>query len=127
MSELSKAKASLDDTWLERRRRYEELIDQQQFYRDARQVDDMSNAQELFLLNDDLADTVDGVEAMVKKHEAFEKTVAAQEEKVTALIEFFDRLVKESHFDSDNMEAHLLPVLERSSVFKLLFRLFLVF
>jgi spectrin beta len=118
LSELSKAKASLDDAWLQQRRHFGELIGQQQFFRDSRQVDDMSNAQELFLLNDDLADTVDGVEAMVKKHEAFEKTVAAQEEKVTALVDFFERLEKENHFDKENMEAHLLPVLERRQACK---------
>lgn len=119
LSELSNGKASLDNTWLEGRRRYCALIEQQQFYRDARQVDGMSNAQELFLLNDDLADTVDGVEALVKKHEAFEKMVATQEEKVTALVEVLDRLVKEGHFDSDDMEAHLQPVLERLFVYSL--------
>ena len=113
LSDLAKAKSALDDTWLDRRHRYAELIDQQQFYRDARQIDDMSNAQEIFLLNDDLADTVDGVEAMLKKHEAFEKTVAAQEEKVTSLVEFSDRLLAAAHFDTDNIKSLLERVLER--------------
>ena len=41
--------------------------------------------QEAFLDNQDLGDSLDAVEAMMKKHEDFEKSLAAHEEKVTAL------------------------------------------
>lgn len=36
-----------------------------------------------FLLNEDLGDSLDSVEALVKKHEDFEKSLSAQEEKIT--------------------------------------------
>ena len=35
-----------------------------------------------FLANDDLGDSLDEVEALIKKHEDFEKSLAAQEEKI---------------------------------------------
>lgn len=35
-----------------------------------------------FLANDDLGDSLDSVEALIKKHEDFEKSLAAQEEKI---------------------------------------------
>lgn len=38
---------------------------------------------EAFLLNEDLGDSLDSVEALLKKHEDFEKSLSAQEEKIT--------------------------------------------
>ena len=35
-----------------------------------------------FLANEDLGDSMDSVEALIKKHEDFEKSLAAQEEKI---------------------------------------------
>ena len=35
-----------------------------------------------FLSNEDLGDSLDSVEALIKKHEDFEKSLAAQEEKI---------------------------------------------
>ena len=34
-----------------------------------------------FLANEDIGDSLEGVEALITKHENFEKTLAAQEEK----------------------------------------------
>lgn len=34
-------------------------------------------------MNEDLGDSLDSVEALVKKHEDFEKSLSAQEEKIT--------------------------------------------
>ena len=34
-------------------------------------------------LNEDLGDSLDSVEALLKKHEDFEKSLSAQEEKIT--------------------------------------------
>ena len=37
-----------------------------------------------FLANEDIGDSLEGVEALITKHENFEKTLAAQEEKFKA-------------------------------------------
>ena len=50
--------------------------------------------QEAFLDNQDLGDSLDSVEAMMKKHEDFEKSLAAQEEKIKALDEFATKLIE---------------------------------
>ena len=39
-----------------------------------------------FLANEDLGDSLDTVEALIKKHEDFEKSLAAQEEKINVSI-----------------------------------------
>jgi spectrin alpha len=49
--------------------------------------------QEAFLASQDLGDSLDSVEAMMKKHDDFEKSLVAQEEKIKALDEFATKLV----------------------------------
>ena len=41
-----------------------------------------------FLANEDLGDSQDSVEALIKKHEDFEKSLAAQEEKIKVRLIF---------------------------------------
>ena len=58
-----------------------------------------------FLANDDLGDSQDSVEALIKKHEDFEKSLAAQEEKIKALDEFACKLIENEHYASDDVAA----------------------
>ena len=62
--------------------RYEQCMDLQLFYRDTEQADTWMAKQESFLVNQDPGDSLDSVEALIKKHEDFEKSLAAQEEKI---------------------------------------------
>jgi spectrin alpha len=39
-----------------------------------------------FLVNEDLGDSLDSVEALSKKHDDFEKSLAAQEEKIKVCV-----------------------------------------
>lgn len=61
------------------------------------------NKQEAFLTNDDLGDSLDGVESLLKKHEDFEKSLAAQEEKIHALNEFATKLVEGNHYAAEDV------------------------
>ena len=58
-----------------------------------------------FLDNDDLGDSVDGVEALLKKHEDFEKSLSAQEEKVNTLSDFANQLIdtQPPHYATDDI------------------------
>ena len=56
-----------------------------QFARDAAVAEAWLIAQEPYLLSQDLGYTIDEVENLIKRHEAFEKSAAAQEERFTAL------------------------------------------
>ena len=62
--------------------------------RDTEQADTWMAKQETFLSNEDLGDSLDSVEALIKKHEDFEKSLAAQEEKIKALDEFASKLIE---------------------------------
>ena len=59
----------------------------------------------MFLANEDLGDSLDNVEALIKKQEDFEKSLAAQEEKINALDEFATKLIESEHYAADSVAA----------------------
>ena len=61
------------------------VLEVYQFARDAAVAEAWLIAQEPYLLNQELGDTLDAVENLIKKHEAFEKSAATQEERFAAL------------------------------------------
>merc|ERR1711981_143667 len=112
---LAEEKTMLLQLWEERRILYEQCMDLQLFYRDAEQADTWMAKQEAFLDNQDLGDSLDSVEAMMKKHEDFEKSLAAQEEKVKALDEFASKLIEGHHYAADDVAQKRALLLERRS------------
>merc|ERR1711997_1037168 len=100
---LAEEKTTLLQLWEERRILYEQCMDLQLFYRDTEQADTWMAKQEAFLINQDLGDSLDSVEALIKKHEDFEKSLAAQEEKIRALNELASKLIEGQHYAADDV------------------------
>ena len=82
---------------------YEQCMDLQLFYRDTEQAESWMTKQEAFLQNNDLGDSLDAVESLLKKHEDFEKSLAAQEEKIHALDEFATKLIEGGHYAAEDV------------------------
>lgn len=61
------------------------VLEVYQFARDAAVAEAWLIAQEPYLMSAELGHTIDEVENLIKKHEAFEKSAAAQEERFSAL------------------------------------------
>uniref|UniRef100_A0A3Q3QVI0 Spectrin alpha chain, non-erythrocytic 1 n=1 Tax=Monopterus albus TaxID=43700 RepID=A0A3Q3QVI0_MONAL len=110
---LTEEKESLLELWEIRRQQYEQCMDLQLFYRDTEQVDNWMSKQEAFLLNEDLGDSLDSVEALLKKHEDFEKSLSAQEEKITALDEFATKLIQNNHYAKEDVATRRDALLSR--------------
>lgn len=113
MNQLNDEKLSLVLLWEERRILYEQCMDLQLFYRDTEQADQWMLKQNSFLDNSDLGDSLDSVESLIKKHDNFEKSVTAHEEKIKALDEFARKLVESGHYASDEIEQRRLAFLEK--------------
>ncbi|XP_077298885.1 alpha spectrin [Arctopsyche grandis] len=113
MQQVDETRAALAALWEERRIRYEQCMDLQLFYRDTEQADTWMAKQEAFLANEDLGDSLDSVEALIKKHEDFEKSLAAQEEKIKALDEFATKLIEGQHYAADDVAQRREMLLER--------------
>jgi len=112
---LANEKTSLLQLWEDRRVLYEQCMDLQLFYRDTEQADTWMAKQEAFLVNQDLGDSLDSVEALIKKHEDFEKSLAAQEEKIKALDEFATKLIEGQHYAAEDVAQRRALLLERRS------------
>ena len=112
---LAEEKTTLLSLWEERRILYEQCMDLQLFYRDTEQAGAWMAKQEAFLDNQDLGDSLDSVEAMMKKHEDFEKSLAAQEEKIKALDEFATKLIEGKHYAAEDVATAREALLDRRS------------
>ncbi|XP_034950894.1 spectrin alpha chain [Chelonus insularis] len=116
LTSLAEDKASLLELWEQRRILYEQCMDLQLFYRDTEQADAWMAKQEAFLANEDLGDSLDSVEALIKKHEDFDKSLAAQEEKIKALDEFAGKLIEGEHYAADDVAQRRQLLLDRRIV-----------
>ncbi|BET01245.1 Spectrin [Nesidiocoris tenuis] len=91
----------------------DQQIDLHLFLRDAKQIDTLCNSQEVALSNNDFGDSVDEVTVHVKKHDAFEKLFATQEDKVALLNEHGCKLLAQNHFESRLISKRLTEVNQR--------------
>jgi len=91
-------------------------MDLQLFYRDTEQADQWMVKQNTFLENVDLGDSLDSVESLIKKHDNFEKTLTAHEEKINALDEFARKLVESGHYASEDVEQRRKLFLEKRNL-----------
>ncbi|XP_076312784.1 spectrin beta chain-like isoform X3 [Tachypleus tridentatus] len=82
---LTNQKTSMMERWEERWEHLQLILEVYQFARDATVAETWLIAQEPYLLSQELGHTIDEVEQLIKKHEAFEKSAAAQEERFSAL------------------------------------------
>ncbi|KAI8480573.1 Spectrin beta chain, non-erythrocytic 5 [Branchiostoma belcheri] len=113
VQQVVEEKGKLLQTWEDHRKHLDDAYNQQVFNRDAQQLDRLSSEQEVHLRSSELGSTVEQVERLIKRHEAFQKLLAAQEDKVVALHELAARLLAEEHFDSTNIKDTLVRVMER--------------
>ena len=60
-----------------------------------------------------MGDSLDAVEALIKKHEDFEKSLVAQEEKVKAVDEVATRLLQASHYAAEDIDTRRKEVREK--------------
>lgn len=95
LSQLQTERERLRQKWSEKQAFFFQSLEFQLFMRDAEQADTWITKQESFLANDSLGESLDDVEALLKKHEDFEKSLAAQEEKAKNLEEHAENLIND--------------------------------
>ena len=62
---------------------------------------------------EELGNSVDEVDGLLKKHETFEKLLTAQEEKVIAMIELAEQLKADKHFALKDITEKQQAVIDR--------------
>jgi spectrin beta len=74
----------------------------------------------VYLKGTELGSNVNQVEALTKKHDAFENVLSSQDAKLDALRDFGERLINEKHFDSKNIKSVADNVTRRRENIKVL-------
>merc|ERR1711970_344732 len=85
LRELTDKRNGMIHRWEERWEHLQLILEVYQFARDAAVAEAWLIAQDPYLKSDEFGHAIDEVENLIKKHEAFEKAAAAQEERFAAL------------------------------------------
>jgi len=85
LRELTDKRNGMIHRWEERWEHLQLILEVYQFARDAAVAEAWLLAQDPYLKSEEFGHTIDEVENLIKKHEAFEKAAAAQEERFAAL------------------------------------------
>uniref|UniRef100_A0A8D2LV28 Spectrin alpha chain, non-erythrocytic 1 n=1 Tax=Varanus komodoensis TaxID=61221 RepID=A0A8D2LV28_VARKO len=110
---LDQERADLEKAWAQRRMRLDQCLELQLFHRDCEQAENWMAAREAFLNTEDKGDSLDSVEALIKKHEDFDKAINVQEEKIAALQSFADQLISADHYAKGVIASRRNEVLDR--------------
>ncbi len=115
---MSDAREDLEKAWIARRMQLDQCLELQLFYRDCEQAESWMTSREAFLAADDTDSAAAGgegenVEALIKKHEDFDKAISNQEEKIESLSTYADQLIGSDHYGSSDIDGKKKEVLAR--------------
>ncbi|RWS30125.1 spectrin beta chain: non-erythrocytic 1-like protein, partial [Leptotrombidium deliense] len=113
LTRLLQCREALHTAWQLKKVYLDQLTDLHFFLRDAKQLDQLSAQQEHILTTCDLGTTVEQIDANIKKHEAFEKLLLSQDEKLSALQFSGNKLLQQNHFDSETIKRRMDDVTTR--------------
>ncbi|KAM6073898.1 spectrin beta chain, non-erythrocytic 5 [Chlamydotis macqueenii] len=115
---LLEEKENVYNEWKQKKERLEKIHQEQMFYKDWDHLDMLLNSQERYLNSSDLGSSVDEVEQLIRKHEAFEKLLASQDEKMMSLQEQASRLEKAGVLEGRKIQHKLSAIHERKQQIK---------
>jgi len=113
LSIIRDAKEDLEKTWIARRISLDQCLELQLFYRDCEQAEHWMSSRESFLLSDDVDNTSDNVEALIKKHEDFDRAIKNQEDKIEMLASLGDQLIAHGNYASEDVHSKKEKILKR--------------
>lgn len=99
--------------WVARRMQLDQNLELQLFYRDCEQAENWMSSREAFLASEEVDSKGDNVEALIKKHEDFDKAINAHEEKIAALQTLADQLIAADHYAAQPIDDKRNKVLNR--------------
>ncbi|XP_048485825.1 spectrin beta chain, non-erythrocytic 5 [Plutella xylostella] len=104
-------RARLHAAWAARQVALDQLIDLHCFLRDCAQLRDLCAAQDA-ALSTEISPTlsVEEVQNLLKKHEAFEKLLVTQDEKLSTLNTHGDKLLQQNHVESQRIADELQAI-----------------
>ncbi|XP_058663841.1 spectrin beta chain, non-erythrocytic 5 [Ammospiza caudacuta] len=117
---LLEEKKNVYNAWRQKKEWLEKTHQEQMLYKDWDHLDMLLNSQEVYLKSSDLGRSVDEIEQLIRKHEAFEKLLASQDEKMMSLQEQASRLEKADGLEGQKIQHKLDVIHERKRQIKAL-------
>lgn len=118
ISRMEELRRSVANAWEERRQRLEQAQQLQQFRLQADQADSWLASKEAFLNNDDLGESIASVDELLRKTEAFEKTVLAQLGRVEEVENMGKELLSREHYATSTIAQILQALTSRRDKLK---------
>ncbi|KAM6274075.1 spectrin beta chain, non-erythrocytic 5 [Porphyrio hochstetteri] len=115
---LLEEKENVYNEWKQKKEWLKKMHQEQMFYKDWDHLDMLLNSQEIYLKSSDLGSSVDEVEHLIRKHEAFEKLLASQDEKMMSLKEQASRIEKIGGLEGLKIQQKLNAIHERKRQIK---------
>ncbi|XP_056020672.1 spectrin beta chain-like isoform X17 [Ostrea edulis] len=102
--------------WENRQQLLSQSLNLQMYLRDAKQAEVLLNQQENFLSKEEVPNTLEAAENLIKAHEAFITTTDANDEKINAVLQFANRLIEDQHYAADKVHKKAENISERRDV-----------
>ncbi|XP_061173789.1 spectrin beta chain-like isoform X4 [Saccostrea echinata] len=102
--------------WENRQQLLSQSLNLQMYLRDAKQAEVLLNQQENFLSKEEVPNTLEAAENLIKAHEAFITTMDANDEKINAVLQFANRLIEDQHYAADKVHKKAENISERRDV-----------
>ncbi|XP_043929471.1 spectrin beta chain, non-erythrocytic 5 [Protopterus annectens] len=118
LNSLAREKKTLKELWDKRTKKLQEGLELQQFNREADRTEATLSGHEAFIKINDLGDTVDTVQSLMKRHEDFESLLKVLDQRIAGLQERGTALVQRPHFAADTIKQRLLAINGRRDALK---------
>lgn len=105
--------STIQTEWNKKQNRLHQGVELQIFNREADKMDATTKSHEAFLEYTDLGNSLDEVEAIIKRHTDFENTLGAQDKIMKNFNDNANRLIANGHFNSANIDKRRNEVLSR--------------
>ena len=113
MEKLAAEQDAVHRGWSEKEKWLQQCVELQIFNREADKIDATTKAHEAYLEYSELGDSLDDVEAIMKRHNDFENTLGAQDKILKGFSDNADKLIKNEHYDAPAINVRRNQVLGR--------------
>ncbi|XP_047410247.1 spectrin alpha chain, erythrocytic 1 isoform X3 [Sciurus carolinensis] len=119
LQDVKRKRDDLEKAWDQRKKMLDQCLNLQFFQGKCEQIESWMVARENSLRSDD-KDSLNSLEALMKKRDDLDKAIAAQEGKINDLKDFADQLINDDHYAKEEITARLQQVLNRWDALKAL-------
>lgn len=98
---LTAEQAAVHRGWTEKEKWLQQCVELQIFNREADKIDATTKSHEAYLEYSDLGNSLDDVEAILKRHTDFENSLGAQDKILKQFSDNADKLIRNDHYDKN--------------------------